>query len=75
MFREPRGGEIDRARFRAQYHGKTLADPIRRGRDIRNITGATISVDSLSRGVRRALALHEVLIRASLRRAEGTGDR
>ena len=61
-YREPRGGEIEREAFRAQYAGKTLADPIRRGDDIRNISGATISVDSLSRGVRRALALQEALL-------------
>lgn len=60
-FREPRGGEIERAAFRAQYRGKTLEDPIRRGEDIRNITGATLSVDALTRGVRRALALSAVL--------------
>ncbi len=61
-YREPRGSEIEREAFRAQYRGKTLADPIRRGDDIRNISGATISVDSLSRGVRRALALEEALV-------------
>jgi len=61
-YREPRGAEIEREAFRAQYRGKTLADPIRRGDDIRNISGATISVDSLSRGVRRALALLEALL-------------
>jgi hypothetical protein len=59
-YREPRGYEIEREAFRAQYQGKALEDPIRRGEDIRNVTGATISVDSLSRGVRRALALCEV---------------
>lgn len=56
-YREPRGYEIEREAFRDQYHGKTLGDSIRRGEDIRNVTGATLSVDSLSRGVRRALAL------------------
>lgn len=60
-YRESRGYEIERASFRAQYAGKTLGDPIRRGDDIRNVSGATISVDSLSRGVRRALAIWAVL--------------
>lgn len=59
-YREPRGFEIEREAFRAQYSGKALGDPIRRGQDIRNVTGATLSVDSLSRGVRRALALAEI---------------
>ena len=57
-YREPRGYEIEREAFRDQYRGKALGDPIRRGEDIRNVTGATLSVDSLSRGVRRALALY-----------------
>lgn len=69
-FREPRGWEIERGAFRKQFRGKTLDDPIRRGRDIRNITGATISVDAVTRGVRRALALYEVLVRPGNRRAE-----
>ena len=56
-YREPRGYEIERDAFRDQYRGKALGDPVRRGEDVRNVTGATISVDSLSRGVRRALAL------------------
>ena len=59
-YREPRGQEIEREAFRAQYQGKGIEDPIRRGQDIRNVTGATISVDSLSRGVRRALVLVEI---------------
>jgi len=73
-YRESRGQEIERATFRSQYEGKSLADPIRRGDDIRNVSGATISVDSLSRGVRRALAIWAALAPADLARgpaAEG----
>jgi hypothetical protein len=68
-YRESRGQEIERATFRAQYEGKSLADPIRRGDDIRNVSGATISVDALSRGVRRALAIGAALAPAD--RSEG----
>jgi len=60
-YREPRGFEIERDAFRGQYRGKSLADPIRRGADIRNVSGATLSVDALSRGVRRALAIDRAL--------------
>jgi len=60
-YREPRGFEIERDAFRQQYRGKSLADPIRRGADIRNVSGATLSVDALSRGVRRALAIDEAI--------------
>jgi hypothetical protein len=64
-YREPRGFEIERDAFRQQYRGKSLADPIRRGADIRNVSGATLSVDALSRGVRRALAIDQVVERAA----------
>lgn len=62
QFLEPRGYEIERDLFRRQYRGKTRASPIRRGRDIRNISGATISVDAMNRGVKRALALYHALV-------------
>lgn len=61
-FREPRGQEIEREVFRRQYVGLTRADPIRRGHDIRNISGATLSVDAMSRGVKRALLLLEMFM-------------
>lgn len=70
-YRESRGGEIGRESFRAQYDGKTLSDPIHRGEDIRNVSGATLSVDSLSRGVRRALALVDVLTETSVAATAG----
>ncbi|MFQ5696731.1 MAG: FMN-binding protein [Myxococcota bacterium] len=62
QFLEPRGYEIERELFRRQYRGKTRSSAIRRGRDIRNISGATISVDAMNRGVKRALALYHALV-------------
>lgn len=56
VYREDRGGEVASARFLRQYRGKTASDPVRTHRDIVNITGATISVNALNDGVRRALA-------------------
>ena len=56
-YREPRGGEVARQHFLRQYRGKTLDDPIRLNRDIINISGATISVQSVNAGVRKVLAL------------------
>jgi len=46
-------------RFNYQYEGKTTQDPIRINKDIINITGATMSVRSVSAGVKRALVLVE----------------
>jgi hypothetical protein len=57
VFREARGSEVGRKRFNAQYEGKTVLDPIRINKDIINITGATMSVRSISAGVKRVLVL------------------
>lgn len=61
VYRESRGGEVRQTRFLKQYRGKSLESPIRINRDIVNITGATISVNSLNAGVRKALAVAEYL--------------
>jgi hypothetical protein len=57
VFREAKGSEVGRKRFNYQYEGKTVFDPIRINRDIINISGATMSVRSMSAGVKRVLVL------------------
>ena len=57
VFREARGSEVGRKRFNVQYEGKTVLDPIRINKDIINISGATMSVRSISAGVKRVLGL------------------
>ena len=57
VFREARGSEVGRKRFNTQYEGKTVFDPIRINKDIINISGATMSVRSMSAGVKRVLVL------------------
>jgi H+/Na+-translocating ferredoxin:NAD+ oxidoreductase subunit G len=59
IYRESKGSEVRRKRFNSQYEGKTALDPIRINKDIINITGATMSVRSVSAGVKRALVLVE----------------
>ena len=59
VYRESRGGEISRERFLRQYRGRASDDPIRINRDIVNVSGATISVISVNRGVKKTLALIE----------------
>lgn len=61
VYRESRGGEVRHTRFLKQYRGKSLENPLRINRDIVNITGATISVNALNAGVRKALAVVEYL--------------
>jgi Na+-translocating ferredoxin:NAD+ oxidoreductase RnfG subunit len=57
IYRESRGSEVRTKRFNAQYEGKTVWDPIRMNKDIINISGATMSVRSLSAGVKRTLVI------------------
>jgi hypothetical protein len=61
VYREPHGSEIRERRFRAQFAGKRLEDPILVGKDVDAITGATISSHSATYAARKALALAEIL--------------
>jgi Na+-translocating ferredoxin:NAD+ oxidoreductase RnfG subunit len=56
VYREPQGGEVANEAWRKQFRGKTAGDRLQVGKDIRNISGATISSNSVTRGVRQALA-------------------
>ena len=60
-YREPIGGEVRQEKFLDQFSGKSLQNPIMQHKDIRNISGATLSVQALSRGVRKALAVMKVV--------------
>lgn len=57
VFREAKGSEVGRKRFNSQYEGKTVSDPIRINKDIINLSGATMSVRSISAGVKRVLVM------------------
>ncbi len=61
VFREARGAEVRMKRFNYQYEGKTVLDPVRINKDIINISGATMSVRSMSAGVKRMLVLVDEL--------------
>jgi Na+-translocating ferredoxin:NAD+ oxidoreductase RnfG subunit len=56
VYREPYGGEVAYEPWRKQFRGKTTDAPLEVGKDIRNISGATISSHSVTLGVRKALA-------------------
>jgi len=56
VYREPRGGEVAYDSWRKQFRGKTTAAPLQVGKDIKNISGATISSNSVTRGVKQTLA-------------------
>lgn len=50
-------------RWYGQFDEKSLASPLRLGGDIHGIVGATLSARATTRGVRRALAFYQVLVR------------
>lgn len=56
VYREPYGGEVAYDPWRRQFRGRTAADSLRVGREIRSISGATISVNAVTLGVKRLLA-------------------
>ena len=56
VYREPYGGEVAYESWRRQFRGKSAQDTLDVGRQIRSISGATISVNAVTLGVRRALA-------------------
>lgn len=60
-YRETHGWEIRNERWRGQFAGKTVVDPVELNRDIANISGATLSCRHVTDGVRRLLALHALL--------------
>jgi hypothetical protein len=61
VFREARGSEVRTKRFNVQYEGKTALDPVRINKDIINISGATMSVRSMTAGIKRVLVLVDEL--------------
>ena len=59
VYREAYGGEVRDRRFLQQYKGKQIKDPLLPFRDIQNISGATMSVEAIGRGSKKALAVVE----------------
>ncbi len=58
VYREPRGWEVRDKSFLSQFFGKDSASDFR---SINSITGATLSVRSMTRGVYKAVAAYKVL--------------
>jgi Na+-translocating ferredoxin:NAD+ oxidoreductase RnfG subunit len=62
-YRESYGGEITNHAWLAQFAGKTLRDPLQVDRDIRNISGATLSSHHVTEGVKRVLAIYATCLK------------
>jgi len=65
-YRESHGHEIRLPAWRRQFVGKTVAASIRIGDDISNISGATLSCQHVTDGVRRIVAVVDAARRAGL---------
>ena len=63
-YRESHGGEVRLEKWRAQFVGKTSASALRVGDDIANISGATLSCQHVTDGVRRIVAVVGTLWRS-----------
>ncbi len=61
-YREAYGGEVRNAHWRAQFNGRQHGDPVTIGRDIQNISGATLSCEHVTDGIRRLLATYAIAI-------------
>src|SRR5262245_7545471 len=59
--RGPYGGEIRSRRFLAQYQGRSETDDLRAYRGVKNVAGATLSVEAAGRAVRKAQAVAAAL--------------
>lgn len=57
VYRETRGHEVSRKRFLKQFEGKSYNDPFSTNKDIIKITGATVSVHAVCRGVKKMLTV------------------
>ena len=62
-YRESYGYQIRDAQWREQFRGKKAGDPLKLDVDIRNISGATLSCRHVTDGIKRLLALYEVVLK------------
>jgi len=64
-YREAYGHEVRRKNWRRQFEGKTNVSPLKLNRDIKNISGATLSCRHVTEGVKRILVMYEFILRKS----------
>lgn len=62
-YRESYGGQVRQKRWRKQFNGKTSASLLELNRDIKNISGATLSCRHVTEGVKQNLSLYELFIK------------
>lgn len=62
-YRETHGGQIREESWRSQLEGKSLGDRLKLGKDVVNISGATLSCRNVVDGVKRLLVLHDMVLK------------
>jgi len=62
-YREQYGGQVKNKNWLDQFNGKDLNSEIEVGKNIHSISGATISVNSVTTGIKKILFLHAELIK------------
>jgi len=62
-YRETYGYAIRTPAWRHQFVGKTVASPVKLNQDIVNISGATLSSQHVTEGVKRLLATYAVVLK------------
>ena len=61
-YRETHGYQIRNPEWRAKFVGRSLSDPLKLDDDIPNISGATLSCYNVTNGVKRLLALQQIVL-------------
>jgi Na+-translocating ferredoxin:NAD+ oxidoreductase RnfG subunit len=62
-YRESYGYEVHNADWRSQFVGKSASAQLKLDKDIKNISGATLSCRHITDGVKRILATYEVALK------------
>jgi hypothetical protein len=63
-YRETYGDQIRNPKWRAQFSGKDRSSALKLDKDIQNISGATLSCRHVTDGVKRLLAVHDLVLRS-----------
>ncbi len=63
-YQEAYGAEVRLPAWRAQFVGRAHGDPIALGRDIKNVSGATISCRHVTEGIRRLMSIWALVLSA-----------
>jgi Na+-translocating ferredoxin:NAD+ oxidoreductase RnfG subunit len=66
-YREAYGGQIRDPEWRKQFAGKTASTKLQLDKNVRNISGATLSCKHVADGVQRLLATYEIVLKPSNR--------